>query len=311
MNGQSLYPMEPGRVPSVEFRDISTIIGDQPLFAHLNLCVEPGRITVLMGPSGSGKTTLVRHLAGLSRPNSGQILVGDKMMWELNPNELTELRKSTAVLLGGSTIFDSSVYGSMTVFENVATPLMQIGLGEELVTTRTWRQLQEFHLTEMAELLPAQLAARTRRRVALAATLVADRPLVVLDDPDSAVDKLHSDQIISSILGAQARTGGTFLVTTHDVSLARALGHDLAILVNGRIAASGDPAELLYGVDSGEEFDWRYRISDYLGPPDLTTVRAVIEKKRRTIVFDPVILAFFATIAMTLAIFLALLDLGP
>lgn len=310
MSGEHV-PAERMRGPSVEFREIVTIRSEEPVLARLRLRLQAGTVTVLMGPSGSGKTTLVRHLVGLLPPDSGTILVGDRQVWELPQSELAELRKSFGVLLGGSTLFDSSVFSSFTVLDNVAYPLRLAGLDEELVAQLAARQLEEFDLTDVAELMPNELAARVRRRVALAAVLVADRHLVVLDDPDLGMDKMHVEKIVHSILQAHARTRATFLITTHDVSLARALGQHLAILVNGRIVAEGDPATLLYGVEDGEEFDRRFRIMDYIGPPDLETLRATREKQSRVIVFDPLMLMLFAVIAVMFVMLILVGKLAP
>jgi ABC-type transporter Mla maintaining outer membrane lipid asymmetry ATPase subunit MlaF len=293
---------------TVSLSEISTGYGEDPVLHRLSLELPPGRVTVLMGPSGCGKTTLVRHLVGLLPPGRGRVLIDGQDLADLLPAELNRLRRDFGVLLGGSTLFDSSIFRSQTVWENVAFPLRQLRLGETEVGRRSWAQLERFDLIDVAASRPDELAARTRRRVALAAALVGDPRLVVLDDPDTGMDGVHEDRIAGEILAAHRRTGATFLVTTHSVTTARRIGQHLAILVNGRIVTAGDPAELLDGVDSGEEFDRRFRIMDHLGPPKPAMVT---DRAERTFVYDPLVLAFFLVIAALLAWILLVGDPAP
>lgn len=302
---------ESGAAPAVEFDNVFTVRGDEPVLAGFRLRLRPGKVTVLLGPSGCGKTTVVRHLVGLLPPDSGAIVVGDRPVWDLSPSALTELRQGFGVLLGGSTVYDGSVFSSLTVFDNIAYPLRVAGVDEEVVGSRVMRQLDEFDLTKEVDLLPDALPARARRRLALAAVLVADRRLVVLDDPDSGMDQVHRDRIIRSILNAHACTGATVLITTHDVELARALGNHTAILINGRVVAEGDPAELLDGVEDGKEFDRRFRVMDYLGPPDLDSIRRAQERHGRTIVFDPILVMHLTVAAVLLAILALTAKIAP
>lgn len=299
---------EPGW--DVRLVEVSTTYDDTPVLGRLSLDMPPGRVTVLMGPSGCGKTTVVRHVVGLLRPDHGEVRFDGRDLRDLLPAELTALRRTFGVLLGGSTIFDSSLFQSQTVWENVAYPLRQLTLREAEIAERSWAQLERFDLIDVAACRPNELAARTRRRVALAAALVGDPRLVVLDDPDTGTDRVHADRIAAEILEAHRRTGATFLVTTHSVRTARLLGQHLAILVNGRIVAQGDPAELLDGVDDGEEFDRRFRIMDHLGPPEPHRVAAG-SRAERTFVYDPLVLAFFLVIAGLLAIMLLAGDPAP
>jgi ABC-type multidrug transport system ATPase subunit len=170
-------------------------------------------------------------------------------------------RRGMGVLLGGSNVYDSSLFGSLSVFENVAHPLRSAGIAAAAADARTWALLHEFGLAEAAERLPAQLSAGERRRVALAKALVADPPLLVLDDPGPAVDALNQDAILRSIDRHRRRSGATCVLITHDVDLGRRLGDRLAVLLGGRIVAVGDPDELLDGVHTADEFDDRFGFS--------------------------------------------------
>lgn len=247
--------------PTVEFVGVTTVLGKEIVLDEVSLSLPQGRTTVVMGPSGVGKSTLIRHVVGLLEPDEGAVIVDGRSVWGLAADELAEVRRGMGVLLGGSSVFDGSLFASMTVRENIAYPLRALGLPDDTVAARTRQVLEEFDLVGVGGLLPSSLSAGTRRRLALAKALVGDPALVVLDDPAPAMDLINRKRILGSIRRAQERRGATMLIITHDVQVARELGHHLAVLVNGRIVAEGDPEELLDGVDDGAAFDERFGFS--------------------------------------------------
>lgn len=253
--------------PDIRFEGVCTRLGGEIVHHRLRAEFPAGEITVLMGPSGAGKTTLVRHLVGLLPPDSGTVLVGGRSVWDLDPKQLAAMREATGVLLGGSTLFETSVFGSLTVYDNVAAPLRLSAADDEFVhATVTW-WLRTLGLDGHADRLPAELSARMRRRIALGAAMAGGRPLIVLDDVDLGLDAPTAARAVEAIRTAQRRTGATMLVTTHDIALAKALDGRLAVLAHGRIVANGPVGELLAGVDDAEEFDRRFHQLDWLGPP--------------------------------------------
>lgn len=252
--------------PDVRLESITTVLGDEPVLHRLRLTLPPGEITVLMGPSGAGKSTLVRHVAGLLPPDRGTVCIGGQDVWAGNEVELRAIRRDLSVMLGGSSLFDVSLFGSLTALENLTYGLTAHGVTERESRNRAEVQLRELHLDEVAEMLPEALPARARKRLALARALVIDAPLVILDEVDSAIDAAHGRRILRALLENHARTSCTMLIATHDIDLARALGGSLAILCNGRIVAHGSAAELLDGVTTSEEFEHRFRLSDFMGP---------------------------------------------
>ena len=165
-----------------------------------------------------------------------------------------------------------------------------------------------------ADQLPEQISARMRRRVALGAAMVGGRPLIVLDDVDLGLDAPTTARTVQAILTSQRRSGATMLITTHDIELAKALDGWLAVLANGRIVANGPTRELLAGVDDAEEFDRRFHVLDWMGPP-----MPEIERRggrSRELTFDPqlvimALIAFATILAFVLAMRATGGPLGP
>jgi ABC-type transporter Mla maintaining outer membrane lipid asymmetry ATPase subunit MlaF len=254
---------------TVQFVDISTSFDGQPVLTRLSLTVPAAETTILIGPSGAGKTTLMRHLLGLVEPDTGTVLVDGLSVWDLSQKELRRLRESIGVLLGGASIYDASLLSSRTVFENVAYPLRIAGVSPTLISDLVWQNLREFELVDVAESLPGSLPGGVRRRLGLAKTLVNEPRLVILDGPDCAGGLAHRELVVRRIMRAQQRTQATFLVITHDIHLARALGQRVAVLLDGGIASAGPVEELLDGVNDAKDLDSKFHYSAHFGAADV------------------------------------------
>lgn len=253
--------------PTVQLNGVTTLFDGDPVLVGVDLQLRPGSVTVLMGPSGSGKTTLVRHLAGLLRPDAGRVRIDGQDLWETDATGLRAVRHRMGVLLGGTLLFDSSVFGSLTVFDNVGFGLADRGIDEDTRLHRTRELLDELDLAEWAAARPHEMPAHARRRLALARALAPEAPLVLLDEIETGADVLHGPGVVEAIMRRHANTGATLLVTTHDLDLARTLGGTLAILAHGRIVGIGSARDLLRGVQDGSDFERRFVAADVLGPP--------------------------------------------
>ena len=278
------------RGPAIDFTDVTTMIDDTPVLFRLGLHLEPGTVTVLMGPSGSGKTTLVRHLAGLVAPGRGTVTVDGVDVHAAGEAQLRRLRRGMSVLFGGPSVFESSLFGSLSAYDNLAYALDGRGLSPERVERIAMHRLREMRLHDRADTLPAELPAHGRKRLAIARTLAVEAPVLVLDELETGLDAAHAGTLVAAVREQHERTGATVLVTTHDIALARELADTVAILCHGRIVACGPPSELLHGVADADDFDRRFRISDFLGPPDPEATRAELDGPRRgsrTIELDP------------------------
>jgi ABC-type multidrug transport system ATPase subunit len=203
---------------------------------------------------------LSRILLGLDTPDdgSGDVTIGGHVVHDLSPRELRDLRRGVGVLLGGTSIYDSGLFASMTAWANVRYPLEVRGHDEAFIEERAWRRMVEFGLTGVAHQLPDTLSSGTRRRLALAKSFVDEPHLLVLDDPGAAMDLVNRKSVVESIRRARADTAATMVLTCHDIEMARALADDVVVILAGRVVASGPAAELLDGVVDADTWDERF-----------------------------------------------------
>lgn len=260
--------------PEVELDGITTIIGGSAVLHGLRLYVPAGKVTVLMGPSGVGKTTMIKHVLGLLEPDAGTVRIAGRNVWDASPEEWRRIHRRQGAMLGGHTLYGTSMFSSMTVLENLTYTLRALGVPERQRRERAMARLREVHLADRVDQLPEQLPSHAAKRLALARALVADAPLTILDEIDIGLDNEHRAGMLAAVRNLHERTGCTLLITTHTLELARSMADHLAVLVNGRIVAAGPPGEVLAGVHSTEDFDCRFEFSDFVGPPWLTDAEA-------------------------------------
>jgi phospholipid/cholesterol/gamma-HCH transport system ATP-binding protein len=208
--------------------------------------LDKGETLVVMGGSGSGKTVLLRHIAGLVRPDSGQVRVFEIKIERLSEEELLPIRRRMGYVFQGAALFDS-----LSVYENVAFPLREhTDLDESEIRERIVRVLSQVGLGEdVLPLLPSELSGGMRKRVGVARALVIEPELMLFDEPTAGLDPTNSKLIGELILQLKGGGGETSIVVTHDVELARTVADRLAILMEGRFAVVGRPDEVM---SSGE-----------------------------------------------------------
>ena len=205
-----------------------------------------GETLVVMGGSGSGKTVLLRHVAGLIRPDSGEVRAFGINIEGLSEEELLPIRRRMGYVFQGAALFDS-----LSVYENVAFPLREhTDLSEAEIRERIVHVLSLVGLGEdILPLLPSELSGGMRKRVGVARALVIEPELMLFDEPTAGLDPTNSKMLGELILQLKGSVGDTSIVVTHDVELARTVADRLAILMDGRFAVVGRPDEVMTSGD--------------------------------------------------------------
>jgi osmoprotectant transport system ATP-binding protein len=211
----------------------------QPAVASLDLTVPEGGITVLVGPSGCGKTTTLKMINRLIEPSGGRLEVLGTEIRELPAHEL---RRQI-----GYVIQQIGLFPHKTIAENIATVPKLLGWDK----ARTRARVEE--LTELVGLdpehlprYPSSLSGGQQQRVGVARALAADPPILLMDEPYSAVDPIVRGRLQDELLALQDEVHKTIVVVTHDIDEAIKLGDQIAILeVGGVLEQVGPPEELL------------------------------------------------------------------
>jgi osmoprotectant transport system ATP-binding protein len=224
----------------IRFDDVSKqYAGGTTAVDHLDLEAPTGQITVLVGPSGCGKTTTLRMVNRMIEPTSGTIWLDDQ---DTGKMDAAEMRRGIGYVIQAAGLFPHR-----TVVDNVGTVPELLGWDKKKIRERSMELLERVGLdTAFAKRYPSQLSGGQQQRVGVARALAADPPVMLMDEPFSAVDPIVREQLQDEFLRLQGELGKTILFVTHDIDEAIKLGDQVAVLrVGGKLAQFAEPAYLL------------------------------------------------------------------
>ncbi|GGQ60565.1 ABC transporter ATP-binding protein [Kitasatospora griseola] len=236
----------------------------------IDLAVRRGEVFGLLGPNGAGKSTLVRQLTGLLRPDAGAI--------ELLGHDIVRHPERAARLLGylGQ---ESTALDELTVALAAETTGRLRGLSRAAARAETADVITELGLEPLAHRPLAKLSGGQRRLACFAATLVGDRPLLVLDEPTTGMDPVARRAVWSAVDRRRADRGTTVLLVTHNVIEAETVLDRVAVIDGGRVIACDTPGGLKALVDGHVRLDLVWRTDAPIGVP---AVAALAERAERT-----------------------------
>lgn len=203
--------------PFIEVQNVSKTYPDGMVQAlkGVDLSVAAGEFVCLMGPSGSGKSTLLHLLGTIDRPTSGEVLWGGKPLAALMPLHL--FRASNI----GFVFQFHHLLPTMTLLENVAAPLVPLGIPKADRFARAERLLVELGLGERRDFLPSRVSGGERQRAAIARALVNSPRLVLADEPTGQLDDATAEAVVSFLLKSCETEKMTLVLATHNPELAR------------------------------------------------------------------------------------------
>ena len=201
----------------------------------LDLVARSGKITVLVGPSGCGKTTSLRMVNRMVEPTSGTVWLDDRDTAAVRP---AELRRGI-----GYVIQQAGLFPHRTIADNVATVPLLLGWDRRRARQRAMELMERVGLPiELGRRYPAQLSGGQQQRVGVARALAADPPVMLMDEPFSAVDPVVRQELQNEFLRLQSEIGKTILFVTHDIDEAIKLGDEVGVMrVGGRLAQLATP----------------------------------------------------------------------
>ncbi|PIU40749.1 MAG: ABC transporter ATP-binding protein, partial [Candidatus Omnitrophica bacterium CG07_land_8_20_14_0_80_50_8] len=204
---------------------------------ELNLSVTKGETLVIIGRSGCGKSVFLKHLIGLMKPDSGEILIDGVRMADLSSKELNELRLRFGMLFQGAALFDS-----MTIGENVGFSLNEhTALSLPAIRERVCESLELVGLKGIEALKPSELSGGMKKRAALARAICMRPEILLYDEPTTGIDPIMADAINDLILEMHDKLKVTSLVVTHDMTSAYKIATRIAMMYQGKIIQTGTP----------------------------------------------------------------------
>jgi putative spermidine/putrescine transport system ATP-binding protein len=199
--------------------------GATPAVDNLDLRIDHGSYCCLLGPSGCGKTTILRMIAGHEIPTSGDILIGDRNVTNLQPSE-----RGTAMMFQSYALFPHR-----SVLDNVAFALKMRGASRTDRDAKARELLEKVHLEAFANRMPAQLSGGQQQRVALARALITNPRVLLLDEPLSALDEYLRLRMRGELRRVQRELGITFIHVTHTQLEAIAVADTVVVMAQGKI----------------------------------------------------------------------------
>jgi phospholipid/cholesterol/gamma-HCH transport system ATP-binding protein len=223
----------------IEFLDIHKAFGGNRVLDGVSVSVQKGQILFIIGKSGAGKSVLVKHLVGLLRQDSGQILFEGTDISNYREKDFYEMRKRCAMVFQHSTLFDS-----MTLAENVALPIRKHrGVSRAEALTLAMDKLRLVHMDHMADRVPGEIGDGLRKRVAIARALTLDPAYVIFDEPTTGLDPVSAIRVDRLIREMSDRTGVTSIVVSHDLRSIFGIADRIVMLYQGKVLLDGPPAD--------------------------------------------------------------------
>jgi ABC-type Fe3+/spermidine/putrescine transport system ATPase subunit len=220
----------------LRFQGITRQFGARRAVDGVDLMIRPGEFFSLLGPSGSGKSTLLRIAAGLEHPDAGRVMLGDRDITGLPPQQR-----------GIGLVFQNyALFPQMTVAENVSFGLRLRKIPPHEIATRTDEALARVALVERKHAHVASLSGGEQQRVAVARALVIEPDILLFDEPLSNLDVTLRQRTRAEIRTLQKRTRITTLYVTHDQAEALSISDRVAVIHEGKVEQVGLPSELYF-----------------------------------------------------------------
>ena len=221
-------------------KDLVKSFNGRRVLDGINLTVKRGETMVIMGGSGCGKSTLLRHMVGLMKPDSGEIVINGKDITKLKEEEMNEVRKKIGLAFQYGALFNS-----MTVGENIALPLVEhTRLDPRTIGLIVKMKLDMVGLTGFENFKPSEISGGMMKRVGIARAIALDPQILFYDEPSAGLDPIVSAVIDKLMMDLSQKLNVTSVVVTHEMDSAFHISNRMCMLFNGRVVFLGTPDEI-------------------------------------------------------------------
>jgi putative ABC transport system ATP-binding protein len=222
--------------PLLHAKNLSLAFGRTQALAGASVEVRPGEVLALLGPSGSGKSTLLHCLAGILRPNSGEVWYRSTRLDEQSDDARSQVRRAEF----GFVFQFGSLVPELTAVENVALPLRLGGTRRRAAETRAQGWLDRFRVADVADKRPGEMSGGQCQRVAVARALIGGPRVMFVDEPTGALDSFNGELVMDEVTGAARAQGAAVVLVTHETRVAAYADREV-VMHDGRVL----PAEVL------------------------------------------------------------------
>jgi phospholipid/cholesterol/gamma-HCH transport system ATP-binding protein len=228
----------------VVFDHVTKSFGKVQVLRGIDIRFKRHETAVIIGGSGAGKTTLLRLLIGLDKATTGHIWVNGEDITPLNEFEMNRVRQKFGMVFQYAALLDS-----LTVLDNVAFPLREHRkeMTRKQIEAKVVAMLNQLGLVNKERNMPSELSGGQRKRVGLARALMLEPEVLVYDEPTSGLDPHTSRMVDDLIEETRERFNVTSVVISHDMASCFRIAHKAYLLIEGKVAAEGTPAELAFG----------------------------------------------------------------
>jgi len=224
----------------IEIINLCKSFEDHKVLDNLSFNIQTGETTVIIGRSGCGKSVLLKHIVGLLRPDSGQVIIDGVDTTKLNERGLNRFRMKFGMLFQSAALFDS-----LTIGENVGFALYEhSNMSRRDIAKRVKECLAMVGLHNIERLKPAELSGGMRKRVGLARAVCVNPQIILYDEPTTGVDPIMGDAVNELIVSLHDKLKITAIAVTHDMVSAYKIADRIAMLYRGKIIFSGTPEEV-------------------------------------------------------------------
>ena len=225
---------------AIEIKDLVTHYGDVKILKCVSCSIPRGMTTVILGGSGSGKSTLLKHLIGLLKPTSGQIIINDKDIAGMDEKDFSDTRKKLGVLFQGAALLNS-----LTLADNVALPMREhTQLEESTMQIMIRMKLDLVGLSGFENYFPSQLSGGMKKRAGIARAMALDPEFLFFDEPSAGLDPITAAGLDELILKLKKAFKMTFIVVTHGLPSVFTIADYVVMLDFGEVIFAGTIDEL-------------------------------------------------------------------
>ena len=233
--------------PIIKVTKVNKSFGDNHVLREFSLSLYEAENLVILGKSGSGKSVLIKCIIRLIQPDSGEILVLDQDISELDQEEMDQLRAKVGFLFQSNALYDS-----MTVRQNLLFPLRKHWTKEERENhgeSAIQEALEDVGLAHTIDMMPIELSGGMRKRIALARTLILKPKVILYDEPTTGLDPITSREIGELMLRIQKKYKTAAIIISHDLNCIKLTGNRIILLIDGKNYAEGSFEELSQNED--------------------------------------------------------------